>query len=227
MATIPHTRTRRPALALLSLPEYDIRASKNEVSKDLQLACLPTKVQWSQLSGVGETKARSRTRKRTLSVREAEVMDAVLGLASFLSEGEGPHKSPSRPVQSKSPAVKPKSKPPPTQKPLPIASARPAYQPPLGYQFTLANYLYPYMNTSQSLMSLPANLFPYMMYPPGCYGPVWMMPAQMAGQGSRGLQPITKYKRAARHAEIAYFIRAEVGKEKPAEDTPVKYMKHM
>jgi len=222
MATIPHKRTRRPALALLCPAEYDIRASKNEVSKDLQLMCLTSRVQFSQCSGVTETRAKGSARKRTLSAREAEVMDAVLGLASFLTEGEGPRKSPPIPMQRKAPTGKPKSKP---QQPPSITSA----QPPLEYQFPFPNYLNPCMDTFQLLqmMSFPAaGLCPYMMCAPGYYGPpVWQMPTQVTVQGSGGMLPIQKYKRAARHVEIAYFIKAGVGEA--VEDTTVKYRKCM
>lgn len=251
MATIPHTRTRRHALDLLSRPEYDIRASKNEVSKDLQQVCLTSKVQLSLLSGVGQTKAGEtggKGRKRTFSEREAEIMDAVLGLASFITESEFPHKSTIRPPASlpsskpkAKPAVpiaKPKSKPAPPLPKAPVpprtSNIQPNYQMPFGYQFSLANYLYPYMDKSQSmmpLMSLPAaNLYPYgMMYQPGFYGaPSWPMPVQMPvmmqGNGG-GAEQKKIYKRAARHVQIACFIRAEAGK--PAEDTTVKYMKYM
>ena len=251
MATIPHTRTRRHAIDLLSRPEYDIRASKNEVSKDLQQVCMTSKVQLSLLSGVGETKAGEtggRGRKRTFSEREAEIMDAVLGLASFITESEFPHKSTIRPPASLPsskpkakptlPTAKPKSKPtppPPPKAPVPPRNSniQSAYQMPYGYQFTLANYLYPYMDKSQSLLSMmplpAANLYPYgMMYQPGFYGaPTWPMQAQMPvmAPGNAVTQQKKIYKRAARHVQIACFIRAEAGK--PTEDPTLKYRKYM
>lgn len=252
MATIPHTRTRRHAIDLLSRPEYDIRASKNEVSKDLQQVCMTSKVQLSLLSGVGQTKAGEtggKGRKRTFSEREAEIMDAVLGLASFITESEFPHKStlrPSSPLPSSKPKPKPtvhtvkaKSRPtapPPPRAPVPphLSNIQPAYQMPFGYQFSLANYLYPYMDKSQSLLSMmplpAANLYPYgMMYQPGFYAPpAWPMSLQMPvmPQGNAvPIQPKKMYKRAARHVQIACFIRAEEGK--PTEDTAVKYRKYM
>lgn len=184
-------------------------------------------------------------------------MDAVLGLASFVSESEmpgsagrartrghfEPESKPKYKPPTKQPAPKPKQKPmapPPAQKkPVPSSHVQPSYQLPMGYPFNLANYLYTFMDKSQPMMSLMPGLTvpPQGMYPP--YGMMYQQPmygtpgwplnvTSPAPVLATSTQQSRLYKRSARHVAIAFFIRTEEGKRKASETgTPAKYARFM
>ena len=235
MTSAPHTRTRRA----LSNPfaSNDLRASKQEVSKDLQQF-----YQGSALQSAGEDSARkvsSIQRRRNCSGREAELLDAVLGLASFVCESErsvGTAKQKkrfegeikSKPVPSATPKPKIVPKPRPTllapkkkesqQPPLRKIASQPffqsSYQFPYGYSFPTTNYLYPYVDKPPAIMSLPRGQGypPFgLMFQQGMYGwPVTVaQPAPVLEMSTARV-----YNRSARHVAIAFLIKNEEGKRK-------------
>lgn len=234
MTSAPHTRTRRAPPN--PFPSNDLRASKQEVSKDLQQL-----YQGSALQNTVEESARkvsSIQRRRTFSGREAELLDAVLGLASFVCESERPLgiakqkkrsegeiKAKSVPSATPKPKLVPKPRPTlapknkkPAQPPLRKIASQPFFQPsyqfPYGYSFPTANYIYPYLDKNPAIMSLP----PGQGYPPfglmcqqGMYGwPVTVaQPAPVLEMSTARV-----YKRSARHVAIAFLIKKEEGKRK-------------
>lgn len=264
MTEAVHTRTRRPFPGLFLSSQHGVRASETEVSKDLQqfYQCSPNQIALllatqtaGESQGNGRSKVRPRQRKRALSIKEAEVMDAVLGLASLVSESELPvspsgrqtkrhtesspkPKSKPAPKSAPYPAAKPKSKPPPPPAPR-HSPAQQSYQLPFGYPFALANCLYPYLDKSQPMMSLmpgfampPQGLYSQfgMLYQQGLYGsPGWSVPvAPPAPVLHTSTQQCRAYKRSARHVAIAFFIRVEEGKRKSTETgSPSKYARYM
>jgi hypothetical protein len=252
------TRTRRPFPGLFPYSHYDIKASETEVSNDLQQFYQCSSSQIAVLfatqtaGGSARNKVKLRQRKRTFSSKESEVMDAVLGLASLVSESEMPvNPNHARPKRHVEPNAKPKPKPAPKPvastshkprakpPPAPAAPRQPPtpvqYQLPFGYPF--ANYLYPYLDKSQMMMmpglTLPSQpLYPPfgMMYSPAMYGtPGWTVPvASSAAVLVTSTQQSRMYKRSARHVAIALFIRGEEGKRKTTETgSPSKYARLM
>ena len=264
MTEAVHTRTRRPFSGPFPPSQSGIRASDTEVSKDLQqfyqcsssqVAVLLATQRVGEGQGSGRNKVGVRQRKRMLSGKETETMDAVLGLASFVSESELPvkpssprakrHLEPdpkpkSKPAPKPAPYTAPKPKPPPpVPRKAPVSSHTQPYQLPFGYPFALTNYLYPYLDKNQPMMSMipgltmpPQNLYPQfgMMYQQGMYGtPGWSVPvAPPAPVLHTSMQQSRVYKRSARHVAIAFFIRVEEGKKKPAETgSPSKFARYM
>jgi len=259
MTSPPHPRTRRPLPGLF--PSYDIRASKHEVSKDLQQFYQGSAQLLPPTEEVARSKEGSRPRKRTFSTRESELMDAVLGLASLVCEGEMPLGNTQQKrrfvgeIKPKpAPTAAPRLKPAPKPRPLPPAvpkKAKPSqppkqtasqplyqspYQLPYGYPYPLGNYIYPYLDKSQPILSiLPSlglpgqGLFPPfgMMFQPGMLGAgVW--PVSVAQPAP--VLPATQsrvYKRSARHVAIAFLIKAEEGKKKGREEAPVKFARYV
>jgi hypothetical protein len=199
--------------------------------------------QGSALQSVAEESARkvsSIQRRRTFSGREAELLDAVLGLASFVCESErlvgtakqkkrleGEIKAKSVPLAAPKPKLVPKPRPTlplahkntkSTQPPLRKIASQPFFQPsyqfPYGYSFPTTNYLYPYLDKNPAVMSLPPGLGypPFgLMFQPGMYG--W--PVTVA-QPAPVLEMSTArvYKRSARHVAIAFLIKNEESKRK-------------
>lgn len=244
----PNTRNRRSLGCGLAFAQYDVHASESEIARDLQQLYQCSLAQASQLlqsdadsdaRPEGRTKVSAIQRKRNVSARESECLEAVLGLASFVSEAELPPcerkvkpsiikntelepKPKTKPQPKPSPAPKPKPKPspapPPQRRPAPPASTGPYL--PYSYQYMFPNYLFPMGDKPMTMMpNFPAmqpGLYPPnigLMYQQGLFGKTgWpmMMPAPVAVP----VAPNYSLKRAARHVSIAHFIRDEEKKWK-------------
>lgn len=166
-------------------------------------------------------------------------MDAVLGLASLVSEAELPsseRKSKPNIAKNTDLEVKPKPKPQAKPSPAPKAKPKPSTAPPLQrrpaapantgtfpsytYQYMFPNYMFPIGDKSMTMMpNFPAmqpGLYPPtygLMYQQGSYAkPAWpmMVPAPAAAPAV----PNYSLKRAARHVSISHFIRDEEKKWK-------------
>lgn len=244
----PNTRNRRGLGYGLAFAQYDVHASESEVARDLQQLYQCSLVQASQLLQSDadldarlevRAKVRSTQRKRNVSARESECLDAVLGLASLVSEAELPPgerkvkpsiiknteaepKPKVKPQLKPSPAPKAKPKPspapPPQRRPAPPASTG-AYLP-YTYQYMFPNYLFPMSDKPLAMMpSFPAmqpGIYPppfNLMYQQGMYGkPNW--PVMVAAPVTAPTTPNYSLKRAARHVSVAHFIRDEEKKWK-------------
>lgn len=237
--TSTHTRTRRAFPT--PLPSNDLRASKQEVSRDLQQF-----YQGSVLQSAAEESAMNVSfiqRRRTYSGKEAELLDAVLGLASFVCESErsvgtakvkkrSDGKIKAKSVLSATPKAKivPKPRPTPplasknkksTQSPLRKIVSQPFFQPsyqfPYGYSFPTMNYFCPYYDKPSAIMPLaPGQGYPPfgLMLEQGMYGwPVTVaQPAPVLEMSTARV-----YKRSARHVAIAFLIKNEEGKRKASQ----------
>jgi len=162
-----------------------------------------------------------------VSAYETECLDAVLGLASLVSEAELPSaerkakpniikhteaeckpKAKAQPKPSPAPKAKPKPTPAPPPQRRPAPPSLGAY-PPLSYQYMFPNYMLPNFPMQTGLYPPPFG----MMYQQDAYAkPAWpmMMPSPVAAP----VAPNFRLKRAARHVSISHFIRDEEKKWK-------------
>lgn len=244
----PNTRNRRGLGCGLAFAQYDVHASESEIARDLQQLCQCSLAQASQLLQSDadsdprhevRAKVSSTQRKRNVSARENECLDAVLGLASLVSEAELPsseRKVKPSIIKNTEAEAKPKVKPQPKPSPAPKAKPKPSPAPslqrrpappastntylPYSYQYMFPNYLFPIGDKPLAMMpSFPAmqpSIYPPafgLLYQQGLYGkPNW--PMMVAAPVTAPTAPNYSLKRAARHVSIAHFIREEEKKWK-------------
>ena len=244
----PNTRNRRSLGGALALAQYDVHASESEIARDLQQLYQCSLSHASQLlqsdadsDARPEIRAKVRLiqRKRNVSARESECLDAVLGLASLVSEAELPtseRKTKPSIIKNTEPEAKPKAKPQPKPSPAPKNKPKPTPAPPTQrrppppttaggympypYQYMFPNYLFPMGDKSVAMMPnfppMQTGLYPpafNLMYQHGMYGkPNW--PMMVSAPVAPPAAPNYSVKRAARHVSIALFIRDEEKKWK-------------
>lgn len=232
-------RQRRTLLAQLSPTHQRLLASDAEVQKDLQLVlqCSVSTVP-QLLHNADEPSVRQKVlptqRKRATKSPDSFNLDAVLGLATFVCEGESAalEKRPkltvskslvaatkpqtaARPAQTKAPRVRTRTQPT-MQYHAPMQSAQAGL---------LSTYLYPYIDRSPVGLPHPAQNSMYASFAMMNFG--LMGSCQTAGYGAwpgRILAPVAGaravlphsrvFKRAARHVAIAVFIRTEEARKK-------------
>ena len=195
----PNTRNRRNFGTCGGVEQYEIHASEGEIAKDLQQLYQCSFPQVSPLlltdtepdpSLSIRSKVPYMQRKRTVSGKDSDYLDAVLGLATFVTEGEGPiNDRKSKPSIIKNakaePAPKPQPKPSPVPKSRPKASSPPqiqrkppslspspppsAYYPPYSYPFLLPNYMFPMDKTPQAGLGLIPSFAMGTPMAPGMY----------------------------------------------------------